>query len=91
MQWQQFTPSFIVDISDAYDRRKEAIKAHKSQFFDPNSKEPRTILSQQWFNELIESRARFYGTSIGGRYGEPFYSVEPVGIKDLFDLKLSQG
>lgn len=91
MQWQEFEPSFIVDISDAYDTRVKSILAHKSQFYDPGSKDPQTLLSQKSFLDFVETRAKSYGFSIGVKYGEPFYSIEPVGIGDLFALKMFKG
>ena len=91
MQWHEFVPSFIVDVSDAYDLRTAAIKAHRSQFFDPNSKDPQTILSQESFLGFIENRAKAYGQKIGAQYGEPFYSAEAIGIGDLFSLKMFKG
>ncbi len=91
MQWQVFEPSFIVDISDVYETRVKAILAHKSQFYDPTSTEPQTVLSQKSFLDFVETRAKEYGYRIGVSYGEPFYSVEPVGIGDLFSLKMFKG
>ncbi|MBI1807382.1 MAG: bacillithiol biosynthesis deacetylase BshB1 [Ignavibacteria bacterium] len=91
MQWQEFEPSFIVDISDVYEKRVKAIMAHKSQFYDPKSKEPQTLLSQQSFLDFVEIRAKSYGFKIGVKYGEPFYSVEPIGITDIFGLKMFKG
>ena len=91
MQWFEFAPSFIVDISDVYDQRLSAIKAHKSQFYDPASKDPQTILSQNTFFDFVEARARNYGFKIGVKYGEPFYSVESIGIDDLLGLKMFKG
>ncbi len=91
MQWQEFTPSFVVDISDVYGQRMKAIKAHVSQFYNPSSKDPQTILSQESFFDFIETRAKNYGYRIGVKYGEPFYSVEPIGINDIFGLKLFNG
>jgi bacillithiol biosynthesis deacetylase BshB1 len=90
-QKYEFTPSFIIDISDVHDIRVAAIKAHKSQFFNPESNDPETFLSQKSFLEFIETRMKYYGSQIGVKYGEPFYSVEPVGVKDLFSLQLFKG
>lgn len=91
MQWYEFTPSFIVDISDVYATRMKAIQAHRSQFYDPESTEPQTVLSQKSFMDLIETRARNYGVKIGVKYGEPFFSVESIGITDLFHFTLFHG
>jgi bacillithiol biosynthesis deacetylase BshB1 len=91
MQWQEFTPSFIVDITDVFEQRMKAIKAHASQFHDPSSTEPQTLLSQQSFLDFVETRAKNYGYAIGVKYGEPFYSVQPIGILDIFSLKMFHG
>lgn len=91
MQKYEFVPSFIVDITDTYVTRMSAIKAFASQFYDPRQKEPETLLSSPAFMEFLESRAKYYGNQIGVRYGEPFYSIEPIGVHDLFDLVLPPG
>ncbi len=91
MQKHEFIPSFIVDVTSTYEKRMEAIRAHKSQFHDPESKEPETYLSRKTFFDFLEVRARDFGEKIGVRYGEPFYSIEPIGISDLFSLKVFKG
>lgn len=88
MQWYEFTPSFIVNISDVYHIRLKAIKAHKSQFFDPSSREPATKLSEESFLDFVETRAKLYGGKIGVKYGEPFYSVESVGIDNPLEISM---
>ncbi len=91
MQWSEFTPSFVVDVSDVYEKRERAIMAFSSQFYNPDSKEPMTMLSQKSFLEFVEARARTFGGRIGARYGEPFYSGELLGIRDFFDLQMVRG
>jgi bacillithiol biosynthesis deacetylase BshB1 len=91
MQKFHFTPSFLIDISNVFEIRMKAIKAHKSQFFDPTSREPETILSRKEFLGWIETRAKFYGEMIGVEYAEPFYSVDPIGVEDIFGLKVFRG
>jgi len=88
MQKFGFIPSFIVDISEQIDVRMNAVRAFRSQFHDPNSRERDTILSRPEFLEIIETRLRFYGSQIGVRYGEPFFSVEPIGLDDLHSMIL---
>ncbi|MDE3058959.1 MAG: bacillithiol biosynthesis deacetylase BshB1 [Bacteroidota bacterium] len=91
MQKFEFIPAFIVDVSDTFELRMKSIRAHRSQFFNPESKERETILSKPEFLKEIETRAMYYGQSIGVIYGEPFYSYVPVGIENIFDLALTKG
>ena len=88
MQWYEFTPSFVVDISNEFDQRMNAIRAYKSQLHNPDSNERETMLSTPAFLAMLETRCAYYGGRIGTAYGEPFYSVNMVGIHDLFDLTL---
>lgn len=90
MQWFEFDHTFVVDISSTFDKKMESIKAHASQFHNPASADPQTILSQPDFLQKIEARARYYGQTIGVTYGEPFFSFAPVGIRSMFDLVLSK-
>ena len=91
MQWFEFTPSFIVDISDTYALKAKAIRAFRSQFHDPKSTEPQTKLSTPEFFELLDVRARAYGEKIGVRQGEPFFSISPIGIQSLQHISTVKG
>jgi bacillithiol biosynthesis deacetylase BshB1 len=91
MMLHSFPPSFIVDISDVYTTRVAAIKAFKSQFFNPASKDPQTFLSTEGFMDLLETRAKHFGQLIGSAYGEPFFSIKPIGVHDLSSLLLVKG
>lgn len=86
MQWYESGVSFVVDVSDTFDIKMKAVHAYTSQFHNPESKERETVLSQPEFLDLIEVRGRYYGRRIGVKYGEPFLSFFPLGIKDMFDL-----
>jgi bacillithiol biosynthesis deacetylase BshB1 len=83
MQSYTFEPSFIVDITNEFARKMEAVKCYSSQFYDENSKEPETFISDKKFLEYIEARAAFYGFQIGVKYGEPFYTEEKLNINPL--------
>jgi bacillithiol biosynthesis deacetylase BshB1 len=75
-------PSFVVDISDFLEEKMAAIRAHRSQFYDPNSKDPETRLSDKNFLVELETRSRHFGTMIGTAAGEPFYVREALNIDD---------
>lgn len=79
-------PSFIVDISDFLDQKMEAIRAHRSQFYDPASNEPETRLTNKNFIDELESRSRYFGSLIGVASGEPYYVREALNIDDPIEL-----
>ena len=75
-------PSFVVDVSDYLDEKMNAIRAHSSQFYDPNSNEPETRLTSKTFLLELESRSRYFGSMIGCTAGEPFYVREALNVAD---------
>lgn len=83
---QRVVPSFIVDISDFLETKMDAIRAHRSQFYDPGSKDPETRLSSKDFLVQLENRSRFFGSLIGTSAGEPFYVREAINVDDPIAL-----
>ena len=84
----RFAPSIIVDVSDVWEKRMQAIYAYSTQFFNPDtsSDEPETYVSNRGFMEWMEARARAHGHTIGARYGEAFLYHAPIGTDDLFRI-----
>jgi len=76
-------PTFVVDVTSAMETRMRAIRAYESQFHDPSSREPQTLLSQRSFLDAIEARARHFGFLIGAEFGEGFVSKRPPRIDDI--------
>ena len=76
-------PDFVVDVSATHEIKMRAIRAFASQFHDPASKEPQTILSTESFLAFVEGRARNAGGSIGVTFGEGFRSMRPPRIDDI--------
>lgn len=83
---RRLEPSFIVDVSDFLDSKMDAIRAHKSQFYDPASTEPETRLTSKGFLDELENRSRYFGSLIGVAAGEPFYVREALNVEDPVDL-----
>lgn len=79
-------PSFIVDVTDFFDRKMESVRAYRSQFHNPDYPGEETYISSPDFLESIEVRARFFGGLIGVRYGEPFFSPDPLSVEDPLTL-----
>ncbi len=86
MQWHQFVPSFIVDVTAEAEEAFRAMQAFRSQFFNPESRERETMLSTPGFLQSMKNRLAYYGDRIGVAYGEPFYSPRPVKVDDILTL-----
>ena len=83
-----YEPDIITDVTEVWEQRMAAIRAYKTQFYDPNSDEPQSYLSSPEFIEALTARARLLGKRIGVKYGEGFLSKKSIGIKDLDSLIL---
>jgi bacillithiol biosynthesis deacetylase BshB1 len=87
IQSQFLTPDFVVDVSDFWEKKIEAIRAFRTQFHDPNSKEPDTFISSPAFMKLLESRGHEFGHGIGVKYGEGYTVRRYIGVNSLTDLR----
>ncbi|MEX0642611.1 MAG: bacillithiol biosynthesis deacetylase BshB1 [Pirellulales bacterium] len=73
-------PAFVLDISDEWERKLDAIRCYESQFITGRPTEPPTFLDQ------LRDEAAFWGKTIGTRYGEPFHCREPIGLTTMAGL-----
>lgn len=74
-------PTFIIDISDYYSVKLEAIAAHDSQFGEGAGLPTR--LTDPLFLELIRQRDAFFGNRAGVRYAEGFFVRDQVVLPNL--------
>jgi N-acetylglucosamine malate deacetylase 1 len=79
-----FKPAFVLDITDVWERKMEAIKAYKTQF-QSSQDGLQTAISEPGFLKFVEARAIWFGAMIGAGYGEPYYTPGPVPLVDLPD------
>lgn len=86
IQWKNIEPDFIVDISGFIQKKIESVLAYKSQFYDANSNEPTTPISDKNFLDSVTYRARDLGRLIGVDFAEGFTTERVVATKSLFDL-----
>lgn len=84
-RWIQ--PDVIIDITDVWEQRMESIRAHRSQFFDPQSSEPATYISSKHFFDGIESRAREIGRAAQFVYAEGFTCSRTIAVSALSELR----
>ena len=87
MGWEEFSPSFIVDISEQFERKMEAIRAYASQFTLADPSYPKTRLTSPATDRLIRSRMAHYGALIGKEYGEAFLIRGVLEVDDPFNLR----
>ena len=86
IQWKSLQPDFVVDISDYMELKINAVLAYKSQFYDSNSKEPETPISNKNFLDSIKYRAEDLGRIIGTNYAEGFTAERYVAVEKISDL-----
>jgi len=88
IQDRPLIPTFIVDISDTFEQKMEAIRCYTSQFYNPGSSEPLTYIATGRFLNDVASRDALTGRRIGTEYAEGFISENIPGISSLDDLLL---
>jgi len=87
IQDRYIQPDIIIDITPHFETKVAAIKAFKTQFFNPELDEPDTYISSPEFFESVIGRAREFGKTIGATYGEGFTSRKLLGVDNLFNLR----
>jgi N-acetylglucosamine malate deacetylase 1 len=75
-------PTFVVDITELFEARFQALMAYKSQFSDQEAGKD-LFPAQAEIRTRIEAMARFYGLLGGVTYAEPFLQKEVGLVEDL--------
>jgi bacillithiol biosynthesis deacetylase BshB1 len=73
-------PAFILDISEFWERKLAALRCYRSQLIEGRPQDQPTFLDR------LRDQAAYWGWAIGTRYGEPFASREPIGLRTLDGL-----
>jgi bacillithiol biosynthesis deacetylase BshB1 len=72
-------PSFVIDVSDFYEQKRQALDCHASQFAAPAADGPvATRLNTPLFRQMIESRDAECGALAGVRWAEGVVVREPI-------------
>jgi N-acetylglucosamine malate deacetylase 1 len=85
-------PTFVVDITTHYEKRRKAILSYQSQFRaqkDESAKAHRKVkvfLAIDRLEDQMNLLARQYGELIGVKYGEPFLQKELMEVEDVVKL-----
>lgn len=86
IQDRYLKPDFVVDISAVFEKKIEAIKAYKTQFYNPGIDGPETYISTPDFLDSVIYRYKMFGKMIGVKYAEGFISDKTIGIRNFDSL-----
>lgn len=81
-------PSFVVDITEQFDRKLAAIRCYGSQF-DNVTQAGEAFPTGQPFYELVAMQNRHYGSLIRRPFGEPFVTEETMAVDDVVSLDVA--
>ena len=77
--------SFGLDVSEVYDKKRQALACHGTQFTPTAADSVPTRLTASTFRQLIESRDAHLGALTGVSYAEGVIVREPMLRESLFD------
>lgn len=89
LQDRHLEPDFLYDISEAFQRKMESIRAFETQFHNPQVDGPETYISKVGFLEGVKHNNQLLGKRIGVSYAEGFITKKIIGISG-FDTIISQ-
>lgn len=81
-------PTFVVDISDEFETKLDAIKCYASQF-DGATQAGEVYPNGEPLYDIVRHHAAHYGSLIRCRYGEPYFTYETMRADDLLALEVS--
>jgi bacillithiol biosynthesis deacetylase BshB1 len=81
-------PTFVVDISDVFEAKMEAIRCYASQF-DGALQVGEVYPTGEPLYDVIRHQAAHYGSLIRARYGEPFFTTETMRVDDIAAVEVS--
>ncbi len=76
----RITPTFVVDVTEHYERWLEAVFAFKSQFASADPEHNARVKA------YFTTWAQYWGSLIGAKYGQPFYTPQPLAVYDPMEL-----
>ncbi|MCX6350333.1 MAG: bacillithiol biosynthesis deacetylase BshB1 [Bacteroidetes bacterium] len=86
IQYKILKPDFVVNIKGYEEKKMKAIMAYASQFYNPESKEPETLIASKSFLELVIAKNLEFGNHALLDSGEGFISAFTPAVDDLFHL-----
>jgi LmbE family N-acetylglucosaminyl deacetylase len=81
-------PTFVVDISDDFERKLEAVRCYDSQFSGV-TQAGEVYPNGEPLYDVVRHYAAYYGALIRRRYGEPFLTPETMMVDDIVALEVA--
>ena len=81
-------PTFVVDITDDFDRKMEAVRCYDSQFGGV-TQAGEVYPNGEPLYDVVQHYAAYYGALIRRRFGEPFFAVETMMVDDIVALEVA--
>ena len=81
-------PSFVVDISDEFEQKMDAVRCYASQF-DGATQAGEVYPNGEPLYDVVTHHAATYGSLIRTRYGEPFFTTEMMRVDDVAALEVA--
>ncbi len=81
-------PTFVVDISEVFERKLDAIRCYGSQF-DDTVQAGEVYPNGEPLYDVVRHYSAYYGTLIRTRYGEPFFTTETMRVDDVTALEVA--
>ncbi|MCP4583587.1 MAG: bacillithiol biosynthesis deacetylase BshB1 [candidate division Zixibacteria bacterium] len=85
VSFQDIRPTFIIDISDQFKRKCDAVACYKSQFEEKSDQREVYPPARNIF-DYMEIQNRRYGYMIGVKYGEAYIQKEMLAVDDPLKL-----
>jgi len=72
-------PTLVVDISEVFEVKMEALRAYRSQFQSPMPEGYRFIGASD-YERRVQASAAYFGAYVGVAYGEPYLLRQPLKV-----------
>ena len=81
-------PTFVVDVSDEFEQKLEAIRCFETQFAGL-TQAGEVYPNGEPLLDAIRHYSAYYGSLIRTKYGEPFFTTETMRVDDVAALEVS--
>jgi N-acetylglucosamine malate deacetylase 1 len=85
--WDEFDPSFVVDITEVHETKMGCIGAFESQFSAREERYAPTRLTSEEFARRLSATMGYYGSRIGARYGEPYLAYGTIEMASPLEAR----